>query len=385
MSIAEKITQIAGNEPKVYKAGKIALLKSSTHMQGTATSTQADNMLFLRDVSPVEHTMTVKLTGGEYKITENLAVNFVSEGTKADGTPNDFSPYGIPVGWNLVDGQNYGIKISGSMGSGVQDTTYFLPAVLCSTGYYALGYVPGHHEVDYGYLPFGIYTRDGDTTMYWTGKPQYENDYVSFSLSISTNVDTSYSTVTRYGKNLFNISSSRGFESQYVGLTNTISGNVLTVVCSVAGRTGYLELGTIPAGTYTFSYEEPQPMSKTIMVGSDISSLTVLGDPFKNNTKTFTLSSENKVWVRNAGFTNGTYTFSNIQLEYGSSATEYSPYAEPTTYTQSLPDVVNVPSLYPTTVLSVDTIGATMECSYLRDIDTYIDNLTMNVALTGGE
>ena len=385
MSIAEKITRIAENDPKVYKAGNIALLKSSKHMQGTATSTQADNMLFLRDVSPVEHTMTVKLAGSEYKLTENLAVNFVSEGTKADGTPNDFSPYSIPVGWNLVVAQNYKIKISGSSGSGVQDTTYYLPAVLCSTGYYALGYVPGHNEVDYGYLPFGIYTRDGNTTMYWTGTPQYENDRVDFSLSISTNVDTSHATVTRYGKNLFDISLSSGFESQYSSLKNTISGNVLTVVCSVADSTGYLELGTFNAGTYTFSYEEQHSMSQNIMVGSDIGSLTVLGDTFNNNTKTFTLSSENKVWVRNTGFTNGTYTFSNIQLEYGSSATEYSPYVEPATYTQSLPDVVNVPSLYPTTVLSVDTIGATMECSYLRDIDTYIDNLIMNVALTGGE
>ena len=113
--------------------------------------------------------------------------------------------------------------------------------------------------------------------------------------------------------------------------------------------------------------------------------IKVLGETFNNNTKTFTLSSENKVWVRNSSFVNGTYTFSNIQLEYGSAATEYSPYVEPSTYTQSLPDVVKVPSLYPTTVLSVDTIGATMECSYLRDIDTYIDNLIMNVALTGGE
>lgn len=188
MSIAEKLTQIAANEPRVYEAGKLALLKASTYMQGTARG----SALVLNDVSPVEHTMGVKVRG----------------------------------------------------------------------------------------------------------------------------------------KNLFDISSSRGFESAYSGLTSTISGNVLTVVCTASARTGYLELGTFPAGTYTFSYKETYNMSQAIMTGSDIQNLTVLSSSFTTNTKTFTLSEERKVWVRNGGFTNGvsSYSFSNIQLEYGSSATDYTPY-----------------------------------------------------------
>lgn len=54
-------------------------------------------------------------------------------------------------------------------------------------------------------------------------------------------------------KNLFDVSKSSGFESQYGGLTNTIDGNVITVECSVPSRIGYLELGTFEAGNYYIS------------------------------------------------------------------------------------------------------------------------------------
>ena len=36
-------------------------------------------------------------------------------------------------------------------------------------------------------------------------------------------------------------------------------------------------------------------------------------------------------------------------------------------------------------VLIPDTESVTIDCEYYRDIDAYIDNLMMNVALTGGE
>lgn len=131
-------------------------------------------------------------------------------------------------------------------------------------------------------------------------------------------------------KNLFDISSSRGFESQYGGLTSTINGNTLEVVCAVENRSGFLELGTFPKGTYTLCLNKlHNDMSQTVMIGSDIQSLKALSSSFTTNTKTFTLSKESKVWLRNSGFTKGNFSFSNIQLELGTTATEYEPYFEP--------------------------------------------------------
>ena len=78
--------------------------------------------------------------------------------------------------------------------------------------------------------------------------------------------------------------------------------------------------------------------------------------------------------------------FKNIQIELGTTATAYEPYTEPTTY-QSTADgtVEGVKSISPNMTLLSNNNGVVINANYLRDIDTYIDNLITNVALTGGE
>lgn len=56
-------------------------------------------------------------------------------------------------------------------------------------------------------------------------------------------------------------------------------------------------------------------------------------------------------------------TFSNIQLELGTVATEYEPYIEPVEVNKE-----EVTSLYPTTTLYTDTAGVKVEATYNRDI-----------------
>lgn len=131
------------------------------------------------------------------------------------------------------------------------------------------------------------------------------------------------------GKNLFDISKSKGFDSVYGGFKNTKNGNVLTVECTVAARTGFLELGTFPKGKYTLSLEGRERTSKFIQIGDVLGSLTNLGVAFQGNANTFTLSKTSKVWLCDTGFMKGTSNISNIQLECGSTATEYEPYQEP--------------------------------------------------------
>lgn len=58
MSIADKLTTIAENEPKVYKAGQIAMLKNSKYMNAT----KSGSIITANDVSPIEHNLGVKLS-----------------------------------------------------------------------------------------------------------------------------------------------------------------------------------------------------------------------------------------------------------------------------------------------------------------------------------
>lgn len=172
--------------------------------------------------------------------------------------------------------------------------------------------------------------------------------------------------VTRCGKNLFDISSSRGFESIYGGLTNTINGDTLEVVCSATGRSGHLELGTFPKGTYTFSYGETFEMHQQISIGPDISNLTILDSAFYNNTKTFTLSNESKVWLSNSGFTKGNFSFSNIQVERNSSATEYEAFKKSDYTPKADGTVEGITSLSPYMNIFTDNAGVTLDITYRK-------------------
>jgi hypothetical protein len=82
---------------------------------------------------------------------------------------------------------------------------------------------------------------------------------------------------------------------------------------------------------------------------------------------------------------NSPATFSNIQLELGSTATTYEKYIQPQTAITNADGIAEgLTSLSPNMSLITDTNGVVINCEYYRDIDAYIDNLTSAVALTGG-
>ena len=76
----------------------------------------------------------------------------------------------------------------------------------------------------------------------------------------------------------------------------------------------------------------------------------------------------------------------DIQVELGDVSTEYEPYKKTITYTSTADGTVEgVNSIAPNMTLLTNNNGVLINCNYLRDIDRYIDNLTTNIALTGGE
>ena len=69
----------------------------------------------------------------------------------------------------------------------------------------------------------------------------------------------------------------------------------------------------------------------------------------------------------------GTGDIKNIQLEIGSFATDYEPYAESTEYTPNADGTVSgVTSLYPNTTLITDTDGVIIDCEYLTKLYTEV-------------
>ena len=62
----------------------------------------------------------------------------------------------------------------------------------------------------------------------------------------------------------------------------------------------------------------------------------------------------------------------HLQLEVGSTATDYEPYVEPTEYRPNADGTVNgVTSLYPNTTLMTDTNGVIINCEYNKDINKF--------------
>ena len=95
---------------------------------------------------------------------------------------------------------------------------------------------------------------------------------------------------------------------------------------------------------------------------------------------------------------NNYVTISNIQVEVGTTATDFTPYIEDlssvavkvqeageTFRANSDGTVEGIKSLYPTTTLIPDTEGVIISAEYIKDIDKAFGAVTTAVALTGGE
>lgn len=75
-----------------------------------------------------------------------------------------------------------------------------------------------------------------------------------------------------------------------------------------------------------------------------------------------------------------------IQVELGKASTDYTPYIESTTYTANADGTVEgIKSISPNMTLLTNNDGVVINANYLRDIDTYINNLITDIALSGGE
>jgi hypothetical protein len=235
---------------------------------------------------------------------------------------------------------------------------------------------------------------------------QVEEGSVATDYSPYVEKDIEDITITKYGKNFVDYSKAKSTSSA----TLYPNGNELTLVRDKEGNPPSI---IINLGKYKKFIGKPVTVSFTLtdLVIEGESSKTSLavhiGDTTKENVKSVTaigftssdigkrLSAKvNKMpyyedslekdltlrfYLQNGKTIGDTLSVKDIQVEVGTTATEYEEYKEPITYETT----ENITSYYPTTTLLVED-GIIIEAEYNKDINKVIESLTQAIISMGG-
>lgn len=391
-SIADKLEQ-----------REVDLNNLSNALKGSVSGSE----VVLPDVSPLEHELAVKLSGDFSSVsTETVNTSFSQKGDTlmlpspvSSVTVNIPNPgaYIVGVIVPIIDGvsssdllANAAIPIQYAYGEAgpIMELQYSVSGSVVSwsglknwSGGDEASKVEISGSYDTGASGIAIsgfvqpYGLDEDNPYFQT--PQY--DSISFDISATVTVGTPVK-VFRYGKNLFDVSKIPNIN----GITNNGDGTL-----------------TLEASKYTFTTGvKLKDLCPELKAGDVIYlSGTTNGVPV--------ISFDSYIWHFNSSITvsqnhlNGRlyiygktssasdydkpHTISNIQIELGDTATDYMPYVEPTEYTPNADGTVDgITSLYPTTILSTDTDGVTIDCEYNRDINKAFAELHAAIISLGG-
>lgn len=192
---------------------------------------------------------------------------------------------------------------------------------------------------------------------------------MSVKISSDTVTDLTAVKVKKQGKNLFDKNNSYTIYGFLSGDTITQNNNCRTIYIPCLPNTTYT-VSKIQSSRFAVAFAEETPA-----IGSTVHDI-IRSDASTSITAT---SSTNDnyivVWIFHGNY-DTTITLneilSNLQIQLGTTATEYEPYITPTEYTTNADGVVNgVTSLYPSTTLTTDTNGVLIDCEYNRDINKF--------------
>ena len=373
-------------------ADSLSILKSSKYMNANVKTFGA---IKLDDVSFIKHELTIHLknmqngddnmlnlnmTGGENGVTYTPGATEQNiECLILNGTPTSdaFIQFDIPtfeVGKKYYFGLLYG------------NSTPSQHPILC--GFMVLNSSTGNYEptLEMVYDPnkFGgiLFNINGIGKDYTSCQivPVVSTEYVG--IGAESWVDLSTVSVSRYGKNLFDMSQVNHPKLIYNddnsitivgGIYGVYTGKTLKEYCPLLKVGDVCTLSAVSNGAQFIRLHEA----------------SIAWNFGKTNTITQAMLNS-KVYLYGISSTDpnaGTdIIIKNIQLELGTTATYFEPYIEPQTVKANADGTVEgLTSLHPNMTIISDTENVVIECNYLRDIDTYIDNLMMNIALTGGE
>ena len=394
MSVADKLQTVAENEIKVYNSGKLATLDASKYMNASVKGT----VVAADDVSPTEHHLSVKLnsknlipypyTAGTYIETNGIRFTVNSDGSiTANGTATGQANFMVGFRNMQFEAGNY--TLSGCP-TGATWSTYTLGIVWDNenvSSIYDMGSGKTFtytEDMVFRSLAISIFT--GATVSNLTFYPQLElgSTATSYTPYIT---DFSGIEVSRYGKNIYK--SQWLSNNSYAGVTAkrnsdgsfTLSGTATGLSLFIIDE-NKLSLHT---GKYVVSHTGTENIQLFIFI-TDSTGTQRYYTGYKSlvcEIKDGDVINNIQVRVNNGITVNETIY---LQFELGTIATGYEPYIEPVTATANADGMVEgLTSLTPSMTLVTDTDGIDINCQYYRDVDKYIDNLVMNVELTGGE
>jgi DNA/RNA endonuclease YhcR with UshA esterase domain len=343
-SIAGRLAVIADNTPEVSE--KIA----------SSRATSSGEVITATDICDIEHTVDVRLSSknlfdvSKVPNTENITNN-------GDGT---ITISGVYYKDTLITLREFCPSLK------VGDTVVLK---LTSTGIHVI-HLFGINYSWYNGYSITITEEHLNSTVWFYGK----TDNGTYTIS---QIWINYGTVTQpYTPYIEDFSA--------ISTKVTVSGSNLFDVSKVPNKNNITNNGdgTITINS-TYSCGTAIPLKEycpALKVGDVVT--------FNINTTGSThiyLYGANTVWYRNVPYTiteemlnstvvlygkndNGTYTISQIWINYGTVSQPYEPYVEPTFYTPNSDGIVEgVKSIHPTMVISTDTPGALITCKYFTD------------------
>lgn len=339
-----------------------------------------------KNLIPYPYAETTKIVDDTLTFTDNGDGTITANGTATNLT--DFIlAYNYPI--------RKGMLISGAP-EGQSDSTFEIQAYLDADNFIS-SVIGLASNTDYVAPNIRIRIRGGATLNNVVFKPQLElgSTATAYTPYVS---DLTAVKVTRQGKNLFS------------GLTKGIGIDLTTIdeiVNSNYSATDYIPVD-FNANTYYYISGLPSTISNCIFAyntnkeflgrtgGNPLAERKLSNNSFANGTPQGT---GDIAYLRVTCFKISTSAGTiddiddaKIQLEIGSTATDYEPYNS-ATFTPITDGTVNgVTSLYPNTTLTTDTDGVLIDCEYnvdlnstLGDINTALDSIIeMQNSLIGG-
>ena len=347
---------------------------------------KSGSAILIDDVSPVPHEMNVKVRSKNllpypftYETVDSYGITFKDN---KDGTIT-------------LNGKNDGTEISNYNLFYTSDKLSFLKP---NTDYYLSCNLDNitrslrtvKSDGTYTYYSYGNINFPPDETpdrlfiqVKTDNTTTYNNTVVKLQIELGT-TSTAYTPyipdltavkVSRYGKNLFDKSTLRVAQG-VKNLAQTNNGftfetastkTTMQVTCDVFLSVGtYYCRGTVSSSDgLNGGWGVYDPIKGVYIINA--SSRGTVNDKFTiTKSKTYNLS----FFANYNSAVDVTMTFTNIQLELGTTATVYEPYKECAEYTPNADGTVNgITSLYPSTTLTTDTDGVIIDCEYNRDIN----------------
>lgn len=205
----------------------------------------------------------------------------------------------------------------------------------------------------------------------------------TMAVKVSGVEDVSAVKVTAWGKNFFENDTSKIAEVTYVGNSGVGTRNGYALRLPPGTYTGHATYKGTAGGAYIYGVVNTA-------AGESKGSFVMIQD--KSFSKpTATIDEGDVIYIYNGRgdqsleVARALFDSVNVQVEHGSTATDFEPYIAPTEYSVNADGTVDgVEAIHPTTTLMTDTEGAVLDVEYNRDINKAFEQLVNAIISQGG-